>query len=192
MGSDGGALLGTLLLRYGMVTEAQLEAALQAQDTMEEPLGQILVSLGMLNPSELELALRAQARLRGRPDSGLPYVLIVDDDPEVGAVLGEVLTGAGYSVGVARNEPEALAAISARDESAPSVVVLHLGLAGAPGLSVLSDLRSQLGSDLPIVVTSSRPELEAEIRAEGLAVSEFVVRPVRPRALLGVVERALH
>lgn len=192
MGTEGSTLLGRLLLNYGLVNEAQLQAALQVQEVTQEPLGQVLVSRGTLGLQELELALRAQARLRGKAEAGSPHVLIVDDDPEVGAVLGDILAGAGYSTGVAQNAAEATAALMAPDGTAPSLVLLDLGLPGTDGVSLLSHIRQHMMRRVPVVVLTAHPEMESEIRARALEISAFVVKPASARALVEIVDAAIR
>jgi hypothetical protein len=53
-------LLGELLVREGLVTEAQLAAALHAQETSPDgtPVGQLLVEQGALSPADLEAVLK--------------------------------------------------------------------------------------------------------------------------------------
>src|SRR5262245_30056979 len=53
-------LLGELLVREGLVTEAQVSAALREQEMGSEgtPIGQLLVDQGVLSPADLEAALQ--------------------------------------------------------------------------------------------------------------------------------------
>jgi Type II secretion system (T2SS), protein E, N-terminal domain len=53
-------LLGELLLREGLVTEAQLSAALRGQETGPDgtPIGQLLVEQGVLSPADLDAVLK--------------------------------------------------------------------------------------------------------------------------------------
>jgi CheY-like chemotaxis protein len=190
MDSHQSALLGQLLLNYGMISDEALAEALRAQETRGEPLGQILVSMGALDPRSLELVLRAQARLRGRPGASQPHILVIDDDPEVGALLGDILCGAGYSAGVAQNASEALAAL-AKGEREPALIVLDLGLPGMGGLDLLAQLRDT-GCRIPVVVLTGNPAIAAEARTQHLGVSEVLGKPTSARTLLNSVEAALR
>jgi CheY-like chemotaxis protein len=191
MSTDRHTLLSQLLLGRGLVTEAVLAEALQAHDSSGEHLGQILVSMGAVSASDLELALRAQARLRGRHDSSQPHILVVDDDPEVSAVLGEILCGAGYSAGLAEDAAEAMAAVTATDSVRPALMVLDLGLPKVSGLSFLAELRDR-GYRLPVIVLAGSPDEEAHSRAKELEVIQVLAKPVSARALLEVVEAAMR
>jgi CheY-like chemotaxis protein len=194
MGEDlACALLGQLLLAEQIITAEELREALHRQETSGGRLGDVLLELGAVAPRQLERALRAQARLRGRPDSPRPFILVVDDDPEVGAVVGDILAGAGYRVGVAQNEAEAMAAVLAPDPPLPAAIVLDLGLPEYGGIELLTILRKAGETrDLPVVVLTGRPDMESTIRERGLAISAFLAKPVSARQLLAVVEAAVQ
>ena len=186
------ALLGQLLLSTESVTQGDLERALAEQEHSGEPLGEILIDMRVVSQEQVERALRLQARLRGRPGPSRGFVLVVDDDPEVGAVLGEILEGAGYRVGVAQDASEAAIAVLAPDGDHPRLVVLDMALPGTSGLEFLAIMRNSAPSQTtPVVVLTGRPDTEAEIRERGLAISEFLAKPISARKLLESVEAAL-
>ena len=184
-------LLGQLLLRCGLISEPDLEEGLRRQQISREPLGQILLATGALSQRDLELALRAQARLRGRGDQARVHLLVVDDDPEVGAVVGDILAGAGYSVGVAQTGDEALAAMAAADGAKPALIVLDLNMPGKSGLELLSLLQQLGGHPVPVIVLTGRGDLEEEVRAQGAQVRAFLAKPTPARDLVKVVDAIL-
>jgi CheY-like chemotaxis protein len=187
------ALLGQLLLGGEIITAEELRQALSRQEASGNRLGEILVEMGAATPRQLERALRAQSRIRGRADAVRPYVLVVDDDPEVGAVVADILEGAGYRVGVAQNEAEALAAALATDPPRLTAMVLDLGLPEYGGIELLTVLRKTGETQaVPVVVLTGRPDLEEEIRDRGLAISAFLAKPVSARQLLEVVGAAVQ
>lgn len=187
------ALLGQLLLASDTITADDLQEALHRQRLSGEPLGQILLSMGAIAPRQLERALQAQSRLRGKPGQKRPFVLVVDDDPEVGALLGDILEGGGYQVGVASDESEAVAAIMAPDGCRPALIVLDLGLPKYGGIEFLTILRKNGGTcRVPVIVLTGLPDLESEIRKRGLEISRFLAKPVSARRLLEVVESVLE
>jgi len=186
-------LLGQLLLASELITVQELEQALRRQAEGEERLGQVLIEMGALAPQQLERALRAQARLRGKPEQERDFVLVVDDDPEVGAVVANILEGAGYCVGIAQTEAEAVAAAMACDSPRVALIVLDLGLPEHGGIEFLTVLRKNgATSQIPVVVLTGHAEMESEIAARGLAISAFLVKPVPARHLVQVVETAIR
>ena len=189
---SAGMLLGQLLVASGAISEEDLAEALRYQPATGKPLGQLLVDMGALAPRQLERALRVQSRLRGGPPSAGGLILVVDDDPEIGALLGEILTGAGYRVGIAADAEEALAVLMAVDGDRPALIVLDMGLPRQDGLELLTTLRgSASGQRVPVIVLTGRPELQSEIEARGLWVSRVLGKPVLARRLLSEVETTL-
>ncbi len=187
------ALLGQLLLAYGAITSEQLTLALERQEGRGEPLGEILTQMNAVEPEQIERALRAQSRLRGRPGHGRAFLLVVDDDPEIGALLGEILEGAGYRVGIAENTAEAGAAVMAPDGVRPTLILLDIGLPGPSGIDFLTLIRSDPRvSSTAVIVVTGQPQFETEIRARGLTISEFLCKPVPVRRLLEAVDKALQ
>jgi CheY-like chemotaxis protein len=186
-------LLGQLLLDSKTITPEVLGEALRRQESGGQLLGEVLLEMGAVAPPQLEQALRAQARLRGRAELDRPFVLVVDDDPEVGAVVGEILVGAGYRVGVAQNESEALAALLAPDPPRPAAVVLDLGLPQTGGIELLTMLRKMGGTQsLPVVVLTGRPDLQSKLTERGLAISACLAKPASARQLLAAVDAAVR
>jgi len=187
-----GSLLGEVLLAAGAVTVEQLDEALERLKKGGGSLGQILIETGTVDPVQLHQALRTQARLRGRQDDGRTYILVVDDDPEVDAVVRDILEGAGYRVGIAQDGAEALATVLSGDDTPPALVLLDVGLPGHNGVEILSRLRSvNEQRDLPVVVVTGNPDWEAEINRLELSISGFLTKPVNVSQLLQAVESAL-
>jgi CheY-like chemotaxis protein len=191
MASGGQTMLGRLLVSYAMITEFDLEEALQKQETSQEPLGQILVAMDRLAEGDLEIALRAQTRLRGRGGKVRPHVLVIDDDPEVGAVVEEILAGAGYSVGIAQSESEAMAAMTARDATLPSLLVLEMELSRRSGMELLASLRELTYHTIPVVILTGHSHLEDDLAEQGAGVRAFLTKPVSARRLVEVVDQIL-
>ena len=67
-------------------------------------------------------------------------ILVVDDEPDITALVAYHLAKAGYRVSTASSGAEALRAAS---EERPDVVVLDLMLPGVSGYDVLTELRSR-------------------------------------------------
>jgi CheY-like chemotaxis protein len=187
----GCALLGQLLLTSGAISEEKLGEALREQAQTGEPLGKILNRMGIISQQLLDRALRAQARLRGKTTSEGTFLLVVDDDPEVGAVLAEILEGAGYRVGVAENAWEASAAVMVPAPYRPALVVLDMGLPGRSGVDFLQSVRESQSRSVPVVVLTGRPDTLSEIERRGLTISQFLTKPTPARKLLEAVETAL-
>ena len=114
-------------------------------------------------------------------------VLVVDDEPQVAAMLTDVLTALGYTVQVAGTGPDAIRAVP---EFWPDVVLLDMVLPGIPGELVLDCLRA---SDpyLPIIMMTrgGDPDLPRTVRARG--AYDFIAKPFDIARLRLVVKAAL-
>ena len=104
-------------------------------------------------------------------------VLVVDDEPAVGRLLSECLSGRGFTVRVELSGQGALAAL---ERLMPDVVVLDLYMPGMDGVEVLREFRRRWPNRLPfgvIVLTGSRDEplLEAAL---ALGAFDVLLKPV--------------
>ena len=63
----------------------------------------------------------------------MTHVLVVDDEPDIVAIVRDYLADAGYRVSTARSGEEALRLLRS---IVPDLVVLDLGLPGIDGLDV--------------------------------------------------------
>jgi len=67
-------------------------------------------------------------------------ILVVDDEPDITALVAYHLAKAGFRVSTAANGPDALRA--AREER-PDIVILDLMLPGISGYDVLAEMRKR-------------------------------------------------
>jgi chemosensory pili system protein ChpA (sensor histidine kinase/response regulator) len=126
---------------------------------------------------------------RSRHDSA--RVLVVEDNTELMVVLTELLTKQGYEVLEARNGVEAMVALTAPPDECPDVVLLDVGLPLESGVSVLSFLRTVMGSGLPVVVLTGSADHEDEVAMRELGISEYLRKPAPSKQVLGAIKRAL-
>jgi len=124
--------------------------------------------------------------------AGVPAtrVLVVEDDPEVVAVLGELLTVHGYEVHHAAHSTAAFVMLTAPHDVLPHLVILDIGLPMVSGVAVLEFIRITLCSDLPVVVLTGTATPEQEERLRELGVRAFLRKPASVRALLSAVAEA--
>lgn len=113
-------------------------------------------------------------------------VLIVDDDAEMCALVAEVLGEKGYSVSAA---PDAERAAELMHSVELDVVITDLDLAGPDGLDVCRVI-SATQPEIPVVVLTSRTNIESAVDAIRGSVYDFITKPVDRKMLLLAVERA--
>jgi two-component system KDP operon response regulator KdpE len=115
-------------------------------------------------------------------------VLIVDDEPPIRRFLRTSLTAQNYEVSEAATGQEALELI-AREPA--DLVVLDLGLPGMDGFDVIARLRES-GSDVPIVVLSSRSDEAGKVKALDLGADDYVTKPFGVEEMLARIRAALR
>ena len=120
------------------------------------------------------------------------HVLVVDDEPDITALVAYHLAKAGYQVATAASGPEA---IRLAEEQAPDLVVLDLMLPGLSGYEVLEALRRRPQTqDLGVILLTARKEEADRIRGLSLGADDYLVKPFAPQELVlrvGAVLRRL-
>lgn len=117
-------------------------------------------------------------------------VLIVEDEPELQDLIGEVLLLEGYDVHALGRGPRGLDQIR---RLGPDVIVLDLRLPGLGGVELLRLMSAdrQLAST-PIVICSGAEDLRREHAKEFTALgAEVVAKPFELDELLDAVRRAI-
>ena len=108
-------------------------------------------------------------------------VLVVDDEPDITALVAYHLAKAGYRVSTAANGSDALRA--AREER-PDVVVLDLMLPGASGYEVLQELRRMAETrQVGVILLTSRRDEADRIRGLSLGADDYLTKPFSPAEL---------
>ncbi len=114
-------------------------------------------------------------------------VLVVDDEPNIRAVLRGYLEAEGFAVSEASDGEQALASM----ESAPvDVVLLDVLLPGIDGLEVLRRIRT-LG-DTFVVVVSARTDEVDRLLGLGLGADDYITKPFSPREVVARVRAMLR
>jgi two-component system KDP operon response regulator KdpE len=113
-------------------------------------------------------------------------VLVVDDEPAILRFLRTGLTGQGYSVSTAETGRGALEVLHADNTD---LVVLDLGLPDIDGLDIIAQLRGE-GSNVPIIVLSSRIEERSKVMALDLGADDYLAKPFGIDELLARVRVA--
>lgn len=108
-------------------------------------------------------------------------ILVVDDEPDITALVAYHLAKAGYRVSTASSGAEALKAAS---EEKPDVVVLDLMLPGLSGYDVLAELRSREETrDVGVILLTARREEVDRIRGLSLGADDYLTKPFSPQEL---------
>jgi DNA-binding NtrC family response regulator len=115
-------------------------------------------------------------------------ILIVDDDPDIQAVLADRLEALGYRVCTASTGRHGLALL---EDEGPQLVLLDLGLPDMSGLDVLTAMRTR-ASDVVVVMITAYGTVERAVQAMKLGAYDFVLKPFAPDHLTLIVQKALE
>jgi len=118
-------------------------------------------------------------------------ILIVEDNPEVMAVLRELFLRSGYDVQEARHGAEALVQLSAPKDALPDLMILDIGLPLESGVGILEFLRRTLHSALPVIVLTASATPQQEEELERLGINAYLRKPAPSDLLLAEIKRAL-
>ncbi len=116
-----------------------------------------------------------------------PSIMIVEDEPELAALVADYARAAGYEPVVCADGLAALAAIRARP---PALVVLDLMLPGLDGLALCRELRSF--SAVPVVMVTARVEEIDRLLGLELGADDYLCKPFSPRELMARIKAILR
>jgi two-component system phosphate regulon response regulator PhoB len=109
-------------------------------------------------------------------------ILVVDDEPEIVALVAYHLAKAGYRVSTAASGQDAVE-MARRDR--PSLVVLDLMLPGMSGFDVLEQLRLDDSTrDIAVIMLTARREEPDRIRGLSLGADDYLTKPFSPAELV--------
>jgi two-component system phosphate regulon response regulator PhoB len=108
-------------------------------------------------------------------------ILVVDDEPDITALVAYHLAKAGFRVSTAANGTDALKA--AREER-PDIVILDLMLPGVSGYDVLAELRKREETrEVGVILLTARREETDRIRGLSLGADDYLTKPFSPQEL---------
>ncbi len=117
----------------------------------------------------------------------LHLVLVVEDEPQLRALLRTTLEAAGYRVVEAETARRAV--VEARTHK-PDVALVDLGLPDRDGLDVIAEIRTF--SPLPVIVLSARTQEHEKVAALDAGADDYVTKPFGVGELLARVRGALR
>ena len=115
-------------------------------------------------------------------------VLLVEDDPMIGAAVQAALKDASYAADWVKN---GLAALEALDARHYDLVLLDLGLPGKDGTQVLAGVRAA-GNPVPLLVISARDALDDRLQGLDAGADDYVMKPFEMAELLARMRAVLR
>ncbi len=109
-------------------------------------------------------------------------ILVVDDEPDIVALVAYHLAKTNYRVSTASNGTDALSI--ARSER-PSLLVLDLMLPGMSGFDVLEHIRAEEATrHIAVLMLTARKEEQDRIRGLSLGADDYLTKPFSPQELV--------
>ncbi|KMS51850.1 CpxR [Novosphingobium barchaimii LL02] len=112
-------------------------------------------------------------------DEDSKRILLIDDDHELGAMLGEYLESEGFRVEIVSDGVRGLARALSGEHDA---VVLDIMLPGLNGIDLLRALRES--NQLPVIMLSARGDEVDKVIGLELGADDYVAKPCYPRELV--------
>ncbi len=119
----------------------------------------------------------------------LPFILVVDDEPDIRDSVKDILEDEGYGVSLAENGEAARAALR---ERRPDLILLDIWMPDIDGISLLKEWSEGDGLPCPVIIMSGHGTVETAVEATRLGAYDFLEKPLSLAKLLLTVERALE
>src|SRR5882762_10065250 len=115
-------------------------------------------------------------------------IMVVDDDPNIRELMATLLVAEGYDVIQAGNAAEAQNCFAGPQ---PDVILLDLQLPDGHGLDLLPSFKKQW-PETEVIVLTGNATFDAAVEATKRGAYHFQNKPVDPKSLLVLVNRALE
>ena len=116
-----------------------------------------------------------------------PSILVVDDDPEMRALLLDVLGVEGYEVVEAKDGTEAVLALRAQTFD---LILMDKNMPGPSGLDLLPGFR-RVCPGSPIIMMTAFGDVPSYMEAVEKGAVEFLFKPFRMEEMKAAIAKAL-
>jgi DNA-binding NtrC family response regulator len=120
--------------------------------------------------------------------TGQGRILVVDDEPDIRALLKDILEDEGYQVSVA---PDANQADELKLRETPELILLDIWMPEMDGVSLLKQWNDKQQLNCPVVMMSGHGTVETAVEATRYGAFDFVEKPLSMAKLLRTVKTAL-
>jgi len=117
-------------------------------------------------------------------------ILVVDDEPDIVALVSYNLKKEGFGVSAVHEGGEALDIVKKKDFD---LIILDLMLPGIHGMEVCRLLRShQRTRDIPIIMLTAKGDEADRVRGLETGADDYIAKPFSPRELIARVKAVLR
>jgi DNA-binding response OmpR family regulator len=114
-------------------------------------------------------------------------ILLVDDEPDLRAMLRRYLQAEGFEV---TDAADGEAALSRLRGSTPDLILLDVAMPGKDGFTVLQEIRRT--SDVPVIMLTARAEEVDRVVGLTIGSDDYVTKPFSPRELVARIRAVLR
>lgn len=119
--------------------------------------------------------------------TGMPRILVVEDEPKLAALLRDYLVAGGFEAAVLERGAGAVEWIR---EQQPAAVLLDINLPGMDGLSICREVRRF--SEVPILLVTARVEEIDRLLGLEIGADDYICKPFSPREVVARVRAVLR
>ena len=117
----------------------------------------------------------------------MTLIMVVDDDQDLGEMLGIVLNGAGYEVDLVSRGDQVMDLFTAQN---PDLVLLDVMLPGLDGVEVCKLIREK--SMVPIVMLTAKSDTQDVVAGLEAGADDYMVKPFNPSELVARIKVRLR
>ena len=116
-------------------------------------------------------------------------ILIAEDDADINNLLAKILRTEHFKPIQAFSGTEAKLLFM---HNTPDLILLDLMLPGLSGEELLSELRENLSSDVPVIILSAKIALADKVSLLKMGADDYITKPVEPEEVIARIQAALR
>jgi PAS domain S-box-containing protein len=147
----------------------------------------------VVKPFDEDKLLRSVQLALSPVEEGEEYdLLVVDDDPDILALLDHALSFHGYHV---RTAPDGVEALALVEEAHPDLILLDIKMPNMDGYEVIRQLKSEEATrSIPVIVITASPvdKERDKVRVLGMGATQYITKPLSIETLVWEIRSAIE
>ncbi len=113
-------------------------------------------------------------------------ILVIDDEPDMLALLERILQAEGYDV---LSAVDGVFGLSLLSQAKPDLILLDIMMPGPDGYEVLQRIRQS--SNAPVIMITAKRDTESLQKALSSGADDYITKPFRPAELVARIRTKL-